>query len=100
MGHAFQMYHSVILKYKNLGIVHFMERHLCDDSDVCTAHIINCFTGLRKNYYPSTVLIYMSNMSPGSSIGTALSAMGVRVMPPIAVMQSFGLDSPRKSFQS
>nr|CDJ94044.1 uncharacterized protein C3orf63 [Haemonchus contortus] len=98
-GSAFQMYYSVILKYKNLGVVHFMERHLCDDSDVCTAQIINCFNGLRKNYYPSTVLIYMSNMSPGSSTGTSLSAIGVRVMPPNAVMRSFGLDSPKQSFQ-
>ncbi|KAK5967190.1 hypothetical protein GCK32_000203 [Trichostrongylus colubriformis] len=97
-GNAFQMYYSVILKYKNLGIVHFMERHSCDDSDVCTAQIINCFTALRKNYYPSTVFIYMSNMSPGSSTGIALSSMGVRVMPPTSVMRSFGLDSPRQSF--
>lgn len=100
IGNAFQMYYSVILKYKEQGIVHFMERHLCDDSDVCTAQTISCFTALRKNYYPSTVLIYMSNMSPSSSTGSALSAMGVLVLPPSAVMRSFGLDPARLPFQS
>ncbi|RCN28030.1 hypothetical protein ANCCAN_26230 [Ancylostoma caninum] len=99
-GNAFQMYYSVIMKYKEMGIVHFMPRHACDIGDVCAAQTINCFTELRKNNYPSTVLIYMSNMSPSSSTGTALSSLGVRVMPPTTVMRVFGLDSPRHSFQS
>ncbi|EPB73549.1 hypothetical protein ANCCEY_07360 [Ancylostoma ceylanicum] len=99
-GNAFQMYYSVIMKYKEMGIVHFMPRHACDNSDVSAAQTINCFTELRKNNYPSTVLIYMSNMSPSCSTGTALSSLGVRVMPPATVMRVFGLDSPRHSFQS
>ncbi|VDM59672.1 unnamed protein product [Angiostrongylus costaricensis] len=60
-GNAFHSYYSVILKYKNLGIVHFMERHACDDSDVSAAQTINCFMGLRKSCHPSTILIYMSS---------------------------------------
>ncbi|KAK6747610.1 hypothetical protein RB195_000667 [Necator americanus] len=99
-GNAFQMYYSVILKYKELGIVHFMERHACDNGDVCAAQTINCFTALRKQYYPSTVLIYMSNMSPSSSTGAALSSLGVRVMPPNTVLRTFGLESLRHSIQS
>ncbi|WKY05886.1 hypothetical protein Q1695_006248 [Nippostrongylus brasiliensis] len=97
---AFQIYHTVMLKYKEFGIVHIMERHACDDRDVCTAQMINCFTKLRRNFYPNTVFIYMSNMSPSSSTGVALSAVGVRVMPPSSVMHSFGLDPQRLAFQS
>ncbi|VDM71860.1 unnamed protein product [Strongylus vulgaris] len=60
-GNAFHMYYSIIAKYKESGIVQFMERHACDDGDVCSAQTINCFSGLRRHYHPATILIYMSS---------------------------------------
>ncbi|KHJ82962.1 hypothetical protein OESDEN_17343, partial [Oesophagostomum dentatum] len=59
-GSMFHMYYSVIVKYKELGIVYFMERHACDVGDVSAAQTTNCFSELRRHYHPSAVLIYMS----------------------------------------
>ncbi|CAJ0604094.1 unnamed protein product [Cylicocyclus nassatus] len=99
-GNAFHMYYSIIAKYKEFGIVQFMVRHACDDGDVCAAQTINCFSGLRSHYHPSTVIIYMSNMSPSSATGTALSSLGVRVITPCNVMRTFGFDTQRSPFLS